>query len=160
MSVGFLKCPLSGWENAFYSQFAYAERSGRSVAEFKELMSLNNGNGRWLSPEEAKDAGLIDTIIGSESESSQRKGVVGIVSDLFRLGRKGEEHPTLLTDHNILHNPLTELQTRRSAIALDEGQRAVKPSAIKSVEDPGIDDGGLSSNAAAYNRDATNFHRL
>ena len=22
MSVGFLKCPLSGWENAFYSQFA------------------------------------------------------------------------------------------------------------------------------------------
>lgn len=138
----------------------YAERSGRSVAEFKELMSLNNGNGRWLSPEEAMEAGLIDTIIGSESEARQRKGVAGIVSDLFRLGRKSEAIPTTLpADHNILHNPLTELQTRRSAIALDEGQRAVKPTSIKSVEDPGIDDGGLSANAAAYNRDATNFHR-
>ena len=137
----------------------YAERSGRSVDEFKELMSLNNGNGRWLSPEEAMEAGLVDAIIGSESETQQRKGVVGIVSDLFRLGRKGEQSPTLPTDHNILHNPLTELQARRSAIALDEGQRAVKPTTIKSVEDPGIDDGGLSSNAAAYNRDATNFHR-
>ena len=31
----------------------YAARSGRPAAEFETLMAENNGNGRWLSPEEA-----------------------------------------------------------------------------------------------------------
>lgn len=35
----------------------YAARSGRPVGEFEALMAENNGNGRWLSPEEAVGQG-------------------------------------------------------------------------------------------------------
>ncbi len=41
----------------------FAMRSGRSTSEISALMAENNGNGRWLSPEEAVAAGLADTII-------------------------------------------------------------------------------------------------
>ena len=40
----------------------YSARSGRPVAEFEMLMGENNGNGRWLSPEEAVATGLADTV--------------------------------------------------------------------------------------------------
>jgi len=40
----------------------YAARSGRPAGEFEALMAENNGNGRWLSPEEAVAAGLADTV--------------------------------------------------------------------------------------------------
>ena len=36
----------------------YAARSGRPAEEFEALMNENNGNGRWLSPEETVAAGL------------------------------------------------------------------------------------------------------
>lgn len=43
----------------------YAAASGRSAEEFATLMSENNGNGKWLSAEEALAAGLIDTIVNA-----------------------------------------------------------------------------------------------
>lgn len=42
----------------------YAARAGRSAEEFEALMSENNGQGRWLSPDEAIAAGLADTVAG------------------------------------------------------------------------------------------------
>ena len=41
----------------------YAARSGRTPEEFTLLMAENNGSGRWLSPQEALAAGLVDRII-------------------------------------------------------------------------------------------------
>ena len=41
----------------------YAARSGRPAAEFEALMAENNGNGRWLAPEEAVAVGLADKVI-------------------------------------------------------------------------------------------------
>lgn len=41
----------------------YAVRSGRPVEEFKALMSENNGEGKWLSADEAVAAGLVDVVI-------------------------------------------------------------------------------------------------
>ncbi|MDE5962652.1 MAG: ATP-dependent Clp protease proteolytic subunit, partial [Alistipes sp.] len=41
----------------------YANRSGHPVEEFEALMAENNGNGRWLSPDETIAAGLADRII-------------------------------------------------------------------------------------------------
>ncbi len=38
----------------------YARRSGRPQEEFAQRMAENNGNGRWLSPEETVAAGLAD----------------------------------------------------------------------------------------------------
>ena len=44
----------------------YARRSGRQVEVFEALMDENGGNGRWLSPQEAVEAGLADRIIAAE----------------------------------------------------------------------------------------------
>lgn len=41
----------------------YAGRSGRSEAEFAELMNENNGRGRWLPAHEAVAAGLADKVM-------------------------------------------------------------------------------------------------
>lgn len=43
----------------------YAVRAGRPEAEFTALMAENNGSGRWLSPKEAVEAGLADTLVGA-----------------------------------------------------------------------------------------------
>ncbi len=50
----------------------YAERSGREVAEFETLMAENNGNGRWLSPEEVLAAGLADCLIDDGHNTASR----------------------------------------------------------------------------------------
>lgn len=41
----------------------YAARSGGEVEEFVALMGENSGSGRWLTPTEAKEYGLVDDII-------------------------------------------------------------------------------------------------
>ncbi len=41
----------------------YAARSGGELEDFVALMGENNGSGRWLTPTEAKEYGLVDDII-------------------------------------------------------------------------------------------------
>lgn len=43
----------------------YAARSGYPAEKFEALMAENNGNGRWLSPDEALAAGLVDAVINT-----------------------------------------------------------------------------------------------
>ena len=51
----------------------YARRSGRPQEEFAKRMAENNGNGRWLSPEETVAAGLADRIVeGGETAEGAR----------------------------------------------------------------------------------------
>lgn len=40
----------------------YAKRSGKSVAEMREVMDRNNGLGEWITADEALELGLIDEI--------------------------------------------------------------------------------------------------
>lgn len=54
----------------------YADRSGRQTAEFVKLMGENNGNGRWLSPDEAIANGLADKIIAASPIKASAKGMV------------------------------------------------------------------------------------
>ena len=56
----------------------YASRSGRPAAEFEALMAENNGNGRWLSPEEAVGAGLADRV------TDEAGGVSALTRNLAR----------------------------------------------------------------------------
>jgi len=49
----------------------YAEASGLESAKFIALMQENNGNGRWLSPDETLKEGLADRIIASGEISNQ-----------------------------------------------------------------------------------------
>jgi ATP-dependent Clp endopeptidase proteolytic subunit ClpP len=43
----------------------YAKKSGKDIADFETLMNEDNGNGKWLSPDEAKEYGLIDEIFNA-----------------------------------------------------------------------------------------------
>lgn len=54
----------------------YAVRSGRNASEFVKLMDENNGNGRWLSPEEAIEKGLADHMIPASPIQSGAKETV------------------------------------------------------------------------------------
>ncbi len=40
----------------------YAKRSEKEINEFLDLMGENNGEGRWLDPEEAQEFGLVDEV--------------------------------------------------------------------------------------------------
>lgn len=40
----------------------YAKRSGKDIEKIKELMDANNGDGKWITAQEAKDFGLVDEI--------------------------------------------------------------------------------------------------
>lgn len=48
----------------------YEARGGNNADFYKEIMSRSNGNGEWLSPQEALDYGLVDEIVNSVSISN------------------------------------------------------------------------------------------
>ena len=76
----------------------YADRSGKPREQFEALMAENGGNGRWLSPEEALQAGLVDPLGGSLA-AHLRHGLaevlgchaetVGIIGDGLLAGAAG-----------------------------------------------------------------------
>ena len=82
----------------------YASRSGRPAAEFEALMAENNGNGRWLAPEEAVAAGLADKVVEAAEQpaSSLARNIArGWERLLANIGlRPG---PALPADRNVLH---------------------------------------------------------
>lgn len=59
----------------------YAARSGRTKEEFAALMAENNGRGRWLSPEEALEAGLADVIVEHHSPAEKSSTEQGSASE-------------------------------------------------------------------------------
>lgn len=54
----------------------YADRAGKQVSEFAKLMAENNGNGRWLSPDEVIAHGLADKIISAAPIKADAKNMV------------------------------------------------------------------------------------
>ena len=54
----------------------YADRSGKRETIFEKLMAENNGNGRWLSPEEAIEYGLADKIIAATPINAASRNMV------------------------------------------------------------------------------------
>lgn len=132
----------------------YSSRSGKDLAYFAELMARNGGDGVWLSPEQALEAGLVDVII--KPDTSVTSSLVERVAQWLGLKSKKEEDLTPLpTDRVNLANRVPHC----SSITLSEGQAIAKPSLTKAVEDPGIHGAVLSANAEAYNRDAAAFRQ-
>ena len=58
----------------------YADASGLKNEKFTALMQENNGNGRWLSPNETLDAGLADRIIAPEEISNQTQNEIKVLN--------------------------------------------------------------------------------
>lgn len=84
----------------------YAARSGRTPEEFTLLMAENNGSGRWLSPQEALAAGLVDRII-EPATTEKTPAAQATPAGQWRklLGKLGLVRPAdaLPPDRNILH---------------------------------------------------------
>ena len=142
----------------------YAARSGRPVGEFVALMNENNGDGRWLSPDEALAAGLADRIVGAEEQPSRDSIVRDIADRIVRLFG-GERRETvaepLPAAASILHLPASEPSPAPtvSSVAFEEGQNAAAPTRTAECEDPSDDDMRPSPNALAYSADARNLRR-
>ena len=136
----------------------YAARSGRPAEEFEALMAENNGNGRWLSPEEAVAAGLADKVVETAGRSSSlaRNIARGWERLLAGIGlRPGEEEPA---DRSVLHSgeEVRALQ-RRSAVVSDETRQRFGATVTQPCEDPSYGDTVRSANERAYAEDAKRF---
>ena len=137
----------------------YASRSGRPAAEFEALMAENNGNGRWLAPEEAVAAGLADKVVEAAEQSAPslvRNIARGWERLLANIGlRPG---PALPADRNVLHfDGEVQALHSRSAVAADEARRQAAPTSTQPREDPSCGDAVRSANERAYAEDAKRF---
>ncbi|MDE6828369.1 MAG: ATP-dependent Clp protease proteolytic subunit, partial [Alistipes sp.] len=141
----------------------YAARAGRETAEFEALMNENNGNGRWLSPEETVAAGLADTIIDAGEKAAPGKpknSVRGWQRLLNALGIKAEPAAPLPEDRNILHfDDDHAVARRRSEIAAAEAFDRTEPTRTRSCEDPSYSETLRSANQLAYAEDAKQFRK-
>lgn len=139
----------------------YATRSGRSSEEFTTLMAENNGNGRWLSPDDALAAGLIDRIIepaGTEKPPVADSRPAAQWKKLLEKLGLARPANTLPDDRNILHfGQQEESAPLRSELLLHEGQRLTAPTQTLPREDPSIGETPPSANQRAYAQDARHF---
>jgi ATP-dependent protease ClpP protease subunit len=123
----------------------YAARSGRPAEEFAALMAENNGNGRWLSPDEAIDAGLADRMIEGEPVRARRPlPANSAAADLMRNSQDIE---------------LGRLRHRIATLESQNAQLKATPTTLTPREDPAPTEGRHSANDIAYQRDADIFGR-
>ena len=122
----------------------YARRSGRPQEEFAQRMAENNGNGRWLSPEETVAAGLADVVTdaaGHPVPSLTRNIARGWERLLIRIGLSAGEQLPADRDRNVLHTEGEERELlRRSAAAVRQAQQRVVPTQTRPREDPSYGD--------------------
>lgn len=130
----------------------YASRSGRSKEEMLALMGENGGRGRWLTPEEAVEAGLADVV--TSAEKAVKPSILERVKGWFAPNKEEQSNAPLPKDLNILHLPDDKIP---STIAFEEGQRTVTASGTKSMEDPSLEGSPLAHNALAYAEDIINL---
>ena len=138
----------------------YAARSGRPVGEFEALMAENNGNGRWLSPEEAVGAGLADRMTDEAGGASAltRNLARGWERLLCGIGlRSGQPRPE---GRNILHpDSGQELRRKMAEAAAEEARRKALPTRVLPTEDPSYGDPVQTANARAYAEDARRLRK-
>lgn len=137
----------------------YAARSGRPAAEFEALMAENNGNGRWLSPEEAVAAGLADTVAdtGERTAPSLAHNIARGWERLLSGIGLGRSEP-LPGDRNILLTGSERQELlRRSATAVRQAQQNTVPTRTRPCEDPSYGDTVRTANQHAYAEDAKRF---
>ena len=125
-------------------------------------MAENGGRGRWLSPSEALAEGLVDRVMGSTTESPSlvERSKQGVKALLKAIGIDADaQRPAPEDDVNYIPrerelSPLPRASATHSAVALDEGQKRVKATALKEVEDPSPTESPTNPRDNAYRRDA------
>lgn len=132
----------------------YSSRSGREVEQIVALMNENGGNGRWLTPAEALDAGLVDRIIDSGATRRTMKARIADAAErLMSILRPTADEPM---PRAVLDIETAAVEARSSAAveALRRGQERAQPTSILSAEDPSDREAAEPANAASYSRDA------
>lgn len=125
----------------------YASHSTRPASYFAALMSQNGGNGVWLSPEQAVEAGLVDSII--EPATTTTPALLDRISSWLGLKPKSTPQPTPPVDRLNVHQGLNPC----TPITLTEGQNSAQKTSTIEVEDPDFEGQALTANATAYNKD-------
>lgn len=129
----------------------YAARSGRPAEEFSALMAENDGDGRWLTPEETVAAGLADRIV--DAPSGRAAAFTGkIVRNWERLlVRTGLRTPP--TAHgSIRPDDAAQAAKREHDPKLPEG--SIGPTTVRPCEDPSVTEVLRTANEQAYANDA------
>ena len=134
----------------------YAAHSDKDAEYYAQIMSQNGGQGVWLSPEQALEAGLVDTIV--TADTAPTKGLIERVAKW--LGLTSDKPAQTAPAKQLPVGKRSDTQTtttNSSLIALTEGQAAVRPTTTAPIEDPDYQGAALTANAAAYNRDLAAF---
>ena len=126
----------------------YASRSGRSNEDIAALMAENGGRGRWLSPAEAIEQGLVDGVLDEHNEGSiveyAKRGVMALLKSIG----VGDVAPQTTVNHASTHAALRNLMERQGSVA---------PTTVKSGQDPDPVDVKHDPRTMAYEEDARNI---
>ena len=134
----------------------YAAHSDKDAEYYAQIMSQNGGQGVWLSPEQALEAGLVDTIV--TADTAPTKGLIERVAKWLGLTSDKPAQTAPAAQLPVGKRSDTKTTTTNSSlIALTEGQAAVRPTTTAPIEDPDYQGAALTANAAAYNRDLAAF---
>lgn len=134
----------------------YAAHSDKDAEYYAQIMSQNGGQGVWLSPEQALEAGLVDTIV--TANTAPTKGLIERVAKWLGLTSDKPAQTAPAAQLPVGKRSDTQTTTTNSSIiALTEGQAAVRPTTTAPIEDPDYQGAALTANAAAYNRDLAAF---
>ncbi len=140
----------------------YAARSGRDIALFSDLMAVNDGKGRWLSPAETLELGLADRIIDPTQETNEFapksptiKERIGRLIDRIS-GKKDAPENSEQTFSSDTDND-EQLLSQAEAIRSEQAQNQALPTTTLSKEDPSPLGRCRSENQEAYRLDAENF---
>lgn len=134
----------------------YAAHSDKDAEYYAQIMSQNRGQGVWLSPEQALEAGLVDTIV--TADTAPTKGLIERVAKWLGLTSDKPAQTAPAAQRPVGKRSDTQTTTTNSSlIALTEGQAAVRPTTTAPIEDPDYQGAALTANAAAYNRDLAAF---
>lgn len=141
----------------------YADRSGRPVEQFRELMARDGGRGEWLSAAEAVAAGLADRICRISPLAAARDKMTEMIGGLFR-------NPSVLPSRQQTVSasafPAASAASGGTGRILDTDgfRRSVRASATQPREDPAVIPAGVivgdglggeySRNGMAYESDA------
>ncbi len=150
----------------------YAGASGRDAEGFFALMSENQGNGRWLSAQEALDLGLADAVIEAKDEPSQNTNsnfmnlskrlrnlmeTIGLRPDPAQENLSESDLDLLGEKLSGSQQQIADLQNRIAELEIANAKIAAKASATEAVEDPSMAAAGKSTNQSAYDMDAQSF---
>ena len=150
----------------------YSEASGRPVEEFRALMNENAGKGRWLTPQEALDAGLVDRIIPAAPitdsatdritslglpplPEEQRKG--GWWSTLMeKVGLRSSKAVRAEQEASVEPSLAESTHTTRRPTVPPSRLHTAEPTRTKECEDPAVREVATAgtTNQSAYEADA------